>query len=1246
MQLTWLPNPLTAQGKQAHQAIALEGETLHAYCARMGLRVAGPIAADVNGVAVADWRSHVLQQGDVIVLRRAVAGGGGGDSNPLQIVLMVAVMAVSMGVGGLSTAAGSGLFGVGSAASQASLALMIGGSLLVNALTPPPKAKQNEKAQFSLQEFSNRARLFEPLPYVIGTRRMAFDLASKPYTRFEDGEQYLYQTFCVGLQPDCRVTGLKIGETAIEKFSGVEVFWSDAQGQLPAMFSDVDVAEGAQVKDYEAPMVRTSALNTRRLELDLVAMGFLTNTKKGSTTGEEVRARLEYRALPSGSWNVLASTAPIVPVDPNASQGVLSVAGAHLPMPVSVPNEAPGISAGLKLTVSGDFQGSYSLWRGIYSESHRPDLVAVVPAGQSSNSFTQGGVFQIAGIPDRSLVVRCDGLWDGAINLSLETDKPAEPVMPEWFVTPEGQQPVRATVGIDVAPGQYEVRVTKLSRDYQDTDHINNLHVTALKSYQATSSVCLPAIRRIGVRIRASAQLQGGLQDFTGTVEGLTWQRVGSGWVRGYNDNPASWFREFATGKFGPDGNRLYGAGLLPAQIDDDSLASWYDFCEANSLKIGLQLSSARTVGDVLNAIARCGRASPTWQTGKLGVTVERAGLLPVAVFGPANIIAGSMKIAWHAGDLADEVVATFSNKAKNYTADQVRVRAPGVISPKQTVTVDLDGVCDPAQAGKAANLLLANNLYHRREISWETDIEGMICQRGDVVRLSHDLTTWGHSGRLLDVNGTALTLDRALPDSVQGWVGLRSPDGTYATTRGNVVGGVLTLEVWPVGLPPFDGDPLEWLWFYDLNGTPGKLVRITDVEPLDEYTVRFKARDESAAYFAAEGGTFFIYDGWTGVQPLHSASDLNLSWQLTDPDTGRCRAQLRWLTTAQAPVEVRVWRNDVQVIHQRTSALSIEGDIYLGDTITARVEPQPGPGIRVGASAERSWDISNFPEYDSTFPKPASAVVYASPDADGYVNALRVVLDYPDSFLFPPDGLCICVAVTPYPNKLTLDQSGTGNVLDLGAEAPIAGGRVPILAGSTRSKIVLRESFDPFPPDLNVVGQFWLNIPGSPWRKVVRRDDTAAYLDAPFASDPQPGSLVDWAETAWADLRPAGNSRLLALVGDKGLEIVQWEEVQQIQIGVAGYRIKVQRGQEGTAVIDQSNVDAYYYPAPGSGTQQILIPAGNFKVTGNVYSGDAEIALRVPPGWWCSITCYPYRQTEFGLMRGPIVPMTYGGAL
>ena len=150
----------------------------------------------------------------------------GNSGKALKTVLMIAVMVYApYAAPELAMAMGPGV----SAATAQGLIVM-GGTLLINALIPPPKPELNDASgrsqsispTYALTGGSNRARPHEPLPLVLGTHRIYPDMGARPYTEFEGEDQYLYQVFNFGLS-DIDLSDIRIGTTPITDYSDVEI---------------------------------------------------------------------------------------------------------------------------------------------------------------------------------------------------------------------------------------------------------------------------------------------------------------------------------------------------------------------------------------------------------------------------------------------------------------------------------------------------------------------------------------------------------------------------------------------------------------------------------------------------------------------------------------------------------------------------------------------------------------------------------------------------------------------------------------------------------------------------------------------------------------------------------------------------------------------------------------------------------------------------------------------------------------
>lgn len=413
----------------------------------------------------------------------------------------------------------------------------------------------------------------------------------------------------------------------------------------------------------------------------------------------------------------------------------------------------------------------------------------------------------------------------------------------------------RRTLRKTVAKGQYEVRITKLTPDTSDARTTCEISVPAIRSLQPDQGD-YAGQRILGLKIRASGQLNGTVNQLSGLV---------SHRLNGVaTSNPAKWFKAFALGAF-IGGRRIWGAGLAAGRIDLAALDAWAAWCDTKGLGCNMVLDQGLSASTVLDRIARCGRGSKTWAPGLLSAVWDAAGMPAVAMFSPVNIRKGTFNISYPSEEMADELEVSYINPDNAWQRDTVRV-PPNATNVRRTASVELLGCTSTALAGKEANLMYAQNLYRFRSISWETDAEGLTVRKGDVVTLSHDLTSWGEAGRLVAVaSATQLTLDRAITLKPAGcWMAVCRPSGEITYHRVQVGAAeaqaeeVTLLDPLPT-TPAADGSPaVDWRYLADAKATPGWRVKITDVSPLPGMDgVRITAQDDPAEYYAAEGGTF-----------------------------------------------------------------------------------------------------------------------------------------------------------------------------------------------------------------------------------------------------------------------------------------------------------------------------------------------------------------------------------------------------
>ncbi len=350
--------------------------------------------------------------------------------------------------------------------------------------------------------------------------------------------------------------------------------------------------------------------------------------------------------------------------------------------------------------------------------------------------------------------------------------------------------PFRRGAAWDLAgEGTWEVRVRRTSAPADDDRSGDDLTWAALRSYQ-TDAADYTGQRRLGLSIRASSQLSGPVDRLSALVRQKAPRWRGRAWSAApaaYSSSPAAVMLLYLRG-IRVQGRVVAGAGLPDDRIDLAGLGAWHDWCAAHDPALRCDLALDRTIGHarVIETIARCGRASPTWQSGRLGVVWDAADRPATAMITPGNIVAGSLEVDWAAGRGADEIACRYLEPGLDWQWNTVRRTVPGADDPPaSTATLTLAGVTTREQAAMECNLQAARQRYHRRRIAWETGPEGLSIRRADVVHLSHGLLDGGRTGRLVALHDDGCTLDRAVRiagEAATDWLMLRRPDGAPGT--------------------------------------------------------------------------------------------------------------------------------------------------------------------------------------------------------------------------------------------------------------------------------------------------------------------------------------------------------------------------------------------------------------------------------------------------------------------------------
>lgn len=847
------PHPLIPSADRKFSVVGwTAGETARAALLRAGLDPHAEISILVNDrmLTVDEWDTICPRPGDLVHAVAGVSGGGGGGSNPLKIILSIAVMVAAFYLGPML---GAGLGGFGSVGEMASFGgltignlglsgaawsaigsglISLAGNMIVGALFSPSAgalSKVNGSATsptYSLSGGSNSLRPYGPMQVIMGQHRVFPDYGAKPFTEFQGQDQYLYQIFNFGLSK-CAITDLRIGDSPISNYSDVTLKWSNAEGRLPGYPGNVDAENGASLVRGAPWVTRTSGAATTKLAVDVEGSIYYANDK--GLLPCTVRIEVQYAVAGSGAWV-------------NLTRGVVTT----------------------HTTGFWSLQSVENLYTGFGDTS--PQVVQ----HEWANSGHTEGESKLVRVPSQyggTLLIYAHWAW-----VTFPSELPNGGPQPVYTTIgyadiPHGasQTAQRTTFTTNVPSGTYDVRVrlTSANNGYGElleaTDSGGYTYsFSTLRSYQEDTA-SYEGQTRLGMIIKASGQLSGVVQRFSALASAYTLVYDQGEWRWQPSSNPAWWYLDFARGRIDTEGRQMYGCHLPEDQIDLAGIQAWATFCYTEGLSINLVIDAPQSASDTLSDIARCGLASPSWASGKLGVVWDKRNASPVAAFGMSNILKGSFSVRYVTENLADEIIVSYIDKDKGWTQQQVRKTVAGVVNPQRPSTLEAKGCTNATLAGKLANIQAASQVYRRRQITWDTDVEGLVCQRGDVVLLQHDLTQWGYSGRLVDVAGDVITLDRMVPRSgVVEYVMLVSPDGSMQTWEIPAdTGDVSTLTLPEAPTLQSGMLTLDHRWFFSPLPTPGKKVKIVSVKPLSAYRMQIVATDEEPEFYAAWEGTF-----------------------------------------------------------------------------------------------------------------------------------------------------------------------------------------------------------------------------------------------------------------------------------------------------------------------------------------------------------------------------------------------------
>lgn len=265
---------------------------------------AGAVLADVPGLldttevngepaARADWQGIRLRDGDTIVTR-----AGAHDRNLVGILGIVAAILIPGALGIAGTVLGS-LVGAGVAIG---IGLIFGGSA-----TPFGGQDEESVENYSITGSQNRARLYQPLPLLVGTHRVVPDLVARPYRSYEGDEEFYHIVGSLGLGSPV-IESVHAGDQDISALSDARYVYPADGSLVRSAVTTIDVGELTQ-----AAIQRMTPVGTTGFAVDLSGT-LMTVDKKGRTRAATVEVTIAWAGPANGSRTVTVKGSSPEPV--------------------------------------------------------------------------------------------------------------------------------------------------------------------------------------------------------------------------------------------------------------------------------------------------------------------------------------------------------------------------------------------------------------------------------------------------------------------------------------------------------------------------------------------------------------------------------------------------------------------------------------------------------------------------------------------------------------------------------------------------------------------------------------------------------------------------------------------------------------------------------------------------------------------------------------------------------------------
>ena len=434
-------------------------------------------------------------------------------------------------------------------------------------------------------------------------------------------------------------------------------------------------------------------------------------------------------------------------------------------------------------------------------------------------------------------------------------------------LTSGARKTYRGGIRWTVPAGQYDVMVTRTTAKgigfpgAVDTNSVvDQIAWSVLRSISPQNPSTTGTLK-LAMRIKASGQLNGVVQNLSvlAAQKVPQWNKATQSWTADAETQNPAWIYAWLLTSCPAVLRRL-----SDSRLDLDGIADWAAECDAKGLVCSFMMDSARALFDVIRDVLAAGRASFGMRNALYSAVRDVAQTVPVQIFTPANSSGFSYQRVF--SDLPHALRVKFTNPEANYQQDEVVAYADGYSKDGGGGTtlatrfeeLDLRMVTDPAAAWRLGRYHLGVAYNRPNTYTFNADIENIVCERGDLIHVAHDITSWGADwGRITDVDVTnkTVTLDGEVTLEAGKTYNfrVRRSDGTQVVD--SVTSAAGTYKTLALGAALTTADVGNLFVLGDVAHDVAKLV-VKQIIPGNDLSAQIVAVDYSDAVLNADSGT------------------------------------------------------------------------------------------------------------------------------------------------------------------------------------------------------------------------------------------------------------------------------------------------------------------------------------------------------------------------------------------------------